>query len=480
MTRKHFLYAIAALSLAACSSDDFVTSSETPENTEGQAIELGVNPLALVSKGTGTVGDTEESGKNSWNGEIVRVYMFNKGTLTPATVSTWDNTGDGGTYYNTEVVTPKPTDETPVPSGIAHRKDNKVCYYPFKGSSDFWGYYLDDSDVVLDEEGNKTVDEQGNYVRYEPVVDGEQMYVPFQIDGTQDILTGQTLEKANPEDTEFYTSKGVELSELYSAKAARRGVQPTLKFAHKLARLTFTARAVSAEDGVNNQEKIDVMRVNAPNPADHLSSEDVYNMALADAGGDPYGQVNGGVYFDSLMVYSKNKGRLYFAYSDKSASQKQRIEWDVDSKGDALKGWLQLMAKPSPDSPSQSTVKMAGVQPNDVEPTKLGDAILVAPQDEYEFRIVMHQYVKEYSDEYYANNPKVYVRYTARKIVYPTFANAPYAIPLAAELAKKGVESVVSGVSYNIELGVAGLKMVVLGATLEPWIEGGDVNKDLD
>ena len=72
------------------------------------------------------------------------------------------------------------------------------------------------------------------------------------------------------------------------------------------------------------------------------------------------------------------------------------------------------------------------------------------------------------------------MRYTARKIVYPAFDNAPYAIPIAEELAKKGVESVVGGTSYNIELGVAGLKPVILGVTLEPWIEGGEVQKDLD
>jgi hypothetical protein len=72
------------------------------------------------------------------------------------------------------------------------------------------------------------------------------------------------------------------------------------------------------------------------------------------------------------------------------------------------------------------------------------------------------------------------VRYTARKIVYPAFDNAPYAIPLAEELAKQGVESVVGGTSYNIELGVAGLKMVILKTTLEPWVEGGEIQKDLD
>lgn len=492
MTVKYFLCAVAALSLAACSNDDFVAStgnSGSGVGDEYQAISLGIGTSvgneegAVTSKGTGTVGDTEESGKNSWNGEIIRVYMFNKGTLTPSSVSAWNAVGseliddsEASTFYNTEVVTPKPTDDTPIATGIVRRKDNKVCYYPLRGASDFWGYYLDDADVVLDAEGNKTVNEEGTYVRNAPVVDGEQMYVPFQIDGTQDILTGQTLEKDDASNTDFYTSKGVEASEIYSAKAARHDVQPTLKFRHKLARLTFTARAMSAEDGVNNTVEIPVRLVTA--------SDEVHRLAVADAGGDESGIVNGGVYFDSIFVYSKNKGKLYFAYTDKAdlhnGRNNQRIEWDVDSKGDAVKGWLKLYAKPDKDAANQNTVKMTGVQPNDEEPTKLGDAILVAPQDDYEFRIVMHQYVKMFSDEYYSIHPEIPVRYTARKIVYPAFDNAPYAIPLAAELAKKGVESVVGGTSYNIELGVAGLKMVVLGATLEPWVEGGDIQKDLD
>lgn len=489
MTGKIFLFAIAALSVAACSNDDIVSTSGNSGslvNNENQAISLSIGSSVgteVMSKGTGTVGDTEESGKNSWNGEIIRVYMFNKGTLTPSSVSAWKAIGseliddpEASTFYNTEVVTPKPTDDTPIATGLAQRKDNKICYYPLRGASDFWGYYIDDADVELDAEGNKKVDEKGNYIRKAPIVDGEQMYVPFQIDGTQDILTGQTLEKDDPTNTDFYTSKGLEASEIYSAKAARHDVQPTLKFRHKLARLTFTARAVHAEDGVNNPQQIEVMKVTA--------SDEAHKMAVADAGGDESGSVNGGVYIDSIFVYSKNRGRLYFAYTDKAdlhnGRNNQRIEWDVDSKGDALKGWLKLFTKPDKDAANQSTVKMAGVQPNDVEPAKVGDAILVAPQDDYEFRIVMHQYVKQFSEEYYKLHPSIPVRYTARKIVYPAFDNAPYAIPIAEELAKKGVESVVGGTSYNIELGVAGLKPVILGVTLEPWIEGGEVQKDLD
>lgn len=486
-TGKYFLYAIATLSVVACSNNEDNLYTTDPVVIGGEKIELGISSasdvVSVSSKGTGTVGDTEESGKNSWNGEIIRVYMFNKGTLVPSSVSAWTAVGseliddsDASTFYNTEVVTPKPTDDTPVATGLARRKDNKVCYYPLRGASDFWGYYLDDADVVRDADGNKTVDEEGRFVRNAPVVDGEQMYVPFQIDGTQDILTGQTLEKDDAGNTDFYTSKGVEVSELYSAKAARHSVQPTLKFRHKLARLTFTARAVHPEDGVNNTEEIPVKIVTA--------SDEVHKLAVADAGGNEDGSVNGGVYFDSIYVYSKNKGKLYFAYTDKAelhnGRNNQRIEWDVDANGNAVKGWLKLFAKPDKDAVNQNTVKMAGVQPNDVEPTRLGDAILVAPQDDYEFRVVMHQYVKQFSDEYYKQYPNIPVRYTARKIVYPAFDNAPYAIPLAEELAKKGVESVVGGTSYNIELGVAGLKMVVLETTLEPWIEGGDIERNLE
>lgn len=493
MIGKNFLFAISALAVTACSesyennTQNVYAFPNAPIYVDGNEyipVSMGVNTSSdILSKGTGTVGDTEESGKNSWNGEIIRVYMFNKGTLVPSSVSAWKASGselvddpEASTFYNTEVVTPKPTDDTPIATGIAHRKDNKVCYYPLRGASDFWGYYLDDADVVLDAEGKKKVDEEGNYVRNAPVADGEQMYVSFQIDGTQDILTGQTLEKDDPGNTDFYKSKGVEASELYSAKAARHDVQPTLKFRHKLARLTFTARAIFKEDGVNNEERIPVRIV--------TGSDAIHKTAVADAGGNEDGYVNGGVYFDSIFVYSKNKGRLYFAYTDKAdlhnGRNNQRIEWDVDASGNPLKGWVMLTAKPEKDSPSQNTVGLAGCQPNDIEPARIGDAILVAPQDDYEFRIVMHQYVKQFSDDHYRKHPDIPIRYTARKIVYPAFDNAPYAIPIAEELAKKGVESVVGGTSYNVELGVAGLKPVVLGATLEPWVEGGDVERPLD
>ena len=81
MTGKYFLYAIATLSVVACSNNEDNLYTTDPVVEAGEQIALNISSasdiVSVSSKGTGTVGDTEESGKNSWNGEVVRVYMFN-------------------------------------------------------------------------------------------------------------------------------------------------------------------------------------------------------------------------------------------------------------------------------------------------------------------------------------------------------------------------------------------------------------------
>ena len=80
MTGKIFLFVIATLAVTACSNSDesLYTTCPVVSPVEGrEQITLGVSSasdvISVSSKGTGTVGDTEESGKNSWNGEIIRV-----------------------------------------------------------------------------------------------------------------------------------------------------------------------------------------------------------------------------------------------------------------------------------------------------------------------------------------------------------------------------------------------------------------------
>ena len=238
-----FVAVAAAGMLASCSSDSLTAGSD-PTIEPGQKdlvpIEIGVaTPMARsgMTRGTGTVGAVEDGSGNAvnndgtvtgtpkaniWAGQKVNVYMFDQGTLDLAQF-------DGAAIFDNAVMDTPPATET-TNSGLAHYVDPSsgrylVKYYPLSRAYDFWGYRIDDA---------KNAD--GTAPATAPVKNGEgnKYQVKIKVDGSQDVLGAKTKD---PD----LDGTGLTSADLYSAKAARKGIQPKLDFNHLMTRLTFEA-----------------------------------------------------------------------------------------------------------------------------------------------------------------------------------------------------------------------------------------------
>ncbi len=258
--RKLFLFAtVAAAGLfASCSStDDALGEGSNPavENVDGDenaAIKIGIGNLAnMTTRGTGTVGGVGTSStdayfvENKWYGQYVNVYMFDHGTFKPTKETSTDTQG---MYENRKMVTPGSaenlivdgvyTGATPAASGEAMNFDASIKYYPLQGNYDFFGYHGDNAVTTtpsLMKTGTNGLEAATG------LDDATVMAVPFTIDGSQDLMTTKAmLTGDNKKDL-----KGSE--DYYSAKAARKGVQPVLTFNHLLSRLQFNLFAGTAE-----------------------------------------------------------------------------------------------------------------------------------------------------------------------------------------------------------------------------------------
>lgn len=262
MNKKfYFALALTAGLFASCSSDEVALAPQANlDDSQKAPIELKLGSLGNVTRGTGTVGSLAGAGDNVWAGQKFNVYMFDKGTLTLAQ----DELGNA-IYDNQEFASPNVlagvsadasakviaaagtdidgtnTVQDPNPDGLTLTEVNG--YFPQGGNFDFWAYRLDGA--------------QGANV---PALNGagDAMTVNFTIDGSQDIMVAKaapttaeeaTKQAADASHAEPYYHLGATAaddvleSQVYSAYAARRGMQPHLNFQHLLTRLAFTVKS---------------------------------------------------------------------------------------------------------------------------------------------------------------------------------------------------------------------------------------------
>lgn len=415
--------AVASLGLlASCSSDDDLSTGGNGKDGL-QQIKIGMGVQANVAtRGTGTVGAVGAE-NNKWAKQTVNVYMLNKGTLDLAKF------GEDPIYENTVLTTP--TDNA---SGIASELDEhgvaQYKYYPTtKTAFDFWGYRLDDANDATgtaDQEGtdSKVAVTSGKYV---PYTSGDSLLIGFKIDGTQDIMAG----KAVPTEEEIAKCGGVD--NIYSAFAARRDVQPNIKFEHLLSRLNFQVLA----------------------------------------GAESTTDANTGVKVTGITVKSKATGKLVIAYQGEATtfanvSDQLIVDKDADAEKDAaLLKELKVMQRDA--SSTSLTDNLVDLQP--VTPkwnngmalaTQVGEALLAIPANEYEITINLKQKVQVKGDKGHPTDPddfqeKEYT-YTAdlKNTVNP----------------EKGFEP---GYSYNVTITVYGLSEIQITTTLIPWKDGGNI-----
>lgn len=412
--------AVASLGLlASCSSDDDLSTGGNGKDGL-QQIKIGMGVQANVAtRGTGTVGAVGAE-NNTWAKQTVNVYMLNKGTLDLAKF------GDDPIYENTVLTTPADN-----ASGIATELVGGVPqykYYPTtKTAFDFWGYRLDDADVTAegDRDGSATAAaiKSGKFF---PYTSGDSLLIGFQIDGTQDIMAG----KAVPTEEEMNKCGGVD--NIYSAFAARRDVQPNIKFEHLLSRLNFQVLA----------------------------------------GAESTTDANTGVKVTGITVKSKATGKLVIAYQGEAAFENVSDQLIVDKDDDAEKDAallkeLKVMQRESTTAAlTDNLVDLKPVTPkwnNGMAlATQVGEALLAIPANEYEITINLQQKVQVKGDKSSPVDPDDFktkdYTYTAdlKNTVNPD----------------KGFEP---GYSYNVTITVYGLSEIQITTTLIPWKDGGNI-----
>ena len=410
--------AVASLGLlASCSSDDDLSTGGNGKDGL-QQIKIGMGVQANVAtRGTGTVGAVGEK-ENTWANQTVNVYMLNKGTLDLAMF------GEDPIYENTVLTTP--TDNA---SGIATEFVNDVPqykYYPTtKTAFDFWGYRLDDANdtTATDQEGSATAAAIENN-KFVPYINGDSLLIGFKIDGTQDIMAG----KAVPTEVDITKCGGED--NIYSAFAARRDVQPNIKFEHLLSRLNFQ---------VLDGKKIET------------TDEDK------------------AVKVTGITVKSKATGKLVIAYKGEAAFENVSDQLIVDNDADSVKDAALLKElKVMQRDGGNLNADLVALQP--VTPkwnngtamaTQVGEALLAIPANKYEITINLEQEVQVTGDKDHPTPGD----FQTKKYTY----NADLKNTVNPG---KGFEP---GYSYNVTITVYGLSEIQITTTLIPWKDGGNI-----
>lgn len=403
--KRIFLYAIMAAGvLASCSQseNEGLPQSEPVDLTpSADVIQLSAAaPSVTVSSSTrsaGTIGGDANTITNTWSGQKLYIYACQKDSKTGVTMS--DRIADLSTYAlrNEEGVV-----ETGIKTSGVTWKDNESRYFPRSGAYDFFGYYGDDA--VTGEPMSEVIG--GTNV----------LYKNFTITGTEDLM----IAKAELSDDDKAKLSADDYNKAYSSYAARRGVQPSMKFEHLLTRLVFNIKGMGAASPEN-------------------------------------------VYVQSISVKSKNEGKLVFVYAD---NKNKGIQWTT---ADAARVSLSLQERVDGIMSPLSDRTYYASAADATTPTAVGEALLVEPGVEsYEIEVAVKQELDKDG-----NAIPVDKQTETYKLVLK-------ASDVTKEGAAAGITSFAASNSYNVTIAVYGVEKIELKAELGEWLNGGDINLNPD
>ena len=408
--KKYFFFALAAAGLlSSCSSDDTVAGTEV-ENDELVPIQIGFGGGSVSvdeTRGTGTVGGYQATEENKWHSQKFNVYMLKKGTMEIAQF-------EGADIYKNQLFTAPGTafaamGDNPVgprTSGIARPDDNKIKYYPTQDNFDFFAYRLDDATSAT------------------PAFVGDSLSVDFTINGSQDILVA----KAIPTTADINTLKAINgnaanADRYYSSFSARHGVQPNLNFKHLLTRLTFQVMPKGNSTDATSHIVIDAIKV----------------------------------------VAKKTKGTLTIAKVGDNNGDSQKITWYETTAPVELALMQRDSTKLVDPITNIDSLALIAMNPFSFKGLKtdtayaVGEALLLAPETEYELKVYGHQEIlDEYGETTTHTNTFVYTDKIQKPSQYT---------PLMA-----------SSVSYNVIISLWGVSNISINAELNGWTDGSAAN----
>ena len=489
--RKSFIFATmaAAALFAGCSSSDDLASNPGEEgidtDAEKAAIEIGVASRGanMTMRGTGTVGDIEGEATNIWNGEQINVLMYD---INEDGTPTFNFTGGTNPLYNGNLLVTPLTAETKA-SGIAKEISDgdpytnpgaatyKVKYYPTKGRSDFWGYYLGGYGAVT---ANASAATNGNtLIESDGQAEIPYRSVAFTIDGTHDLMVakapttvgiaGNTIftaealtENQEHEITTDGTLAARAKANSYSATAARQGLQPDLVFKHVLSRLQFKVKAGN-EKAATCGVTVTGIKVRSKKTGELIVAYDYSKGAFETAKRVIWGKVEAEENFDGDPAIAAGTVVTDNKYFPALALQERTGGDPYDRTMKALSPVALTWHANDPDSDIKT----------------VGEALLVAPQDSY-YIIVDYTINSGSEAAWYAD--------------YPSDVNPgePTVPALATPVAQPALESKVvrtakkddgvtpkafaAGESYLITITLYGPEQIKITATLTGWDQQDD------
>lgn len=501
--KKQFFYAAMAIAfMASCTSEDNVVVdpvNPTPEEDK-VAIELGIssNAMTIGSRGTGMVGGVVEEGVTSgddydkattWNSQKLYVTMVNrkdgsevlengKPIFDGLEFRAPSSEATGADMNNIRIYTSNGYDKESDMGTLQHK------YYPITGGYDFYGYHLDDAQGTL----NITPAVLGT--------DGTSVTTPatatvtgITIDGTQDIMAAKT------QDVSSYSDFNP-----FSAKSARNNIKPELTFKHQLARLKFYVRSGEGSDAAKNyMDKNNDPKTREDYEISASNWTDKVNIDFSKFDG----MLDGAIYVTDIKLLDVNN----------------KIKLDLVSQTavneDATLGDFSLMTTPTTDvekeentnndKDANTLIDLKPVAPeyawgyngtptgetdevNNLDGTKatpIGESIMFLPvgngtdaatstgtDETIQIQVTLGQCLIDTENE--ATTPHEYTYYWD--------SPEPVTLTLNANDLDVTDENKVfkPGKSYNVYITIYGRERIEISATLEPWVEGGDINTDIE
>ena len=399
-------------------------------------------------------------------------------------------------------------------------------YYPVTGNYTFYGWHIDDAKLTLKDEKPDTVFGISEGAK-------QALLKGIQINGTQDLLAANTIEipaalgdaTSNP----YYTAGSAVVDSYadmvdkqFSARTARNGFTPILNFKHTLARLEFFVKSGKGSDAALNYMKeeksegtttyvatgrngYEIMNavVNDENPE---TAENYDNWAGTDEEFTKYseaGMLNGAIYVTSVKLLG-----VYDNVELDLVNQTANIKAESAKAADGFA----LMSSPTQneieENENKNLVALKAVAPkyaygykldaidnsNGTSADKVGESIMylpVAEQDAEGKQIGTDQIIKiqvqlgqcliktedEKKDD---NNPTKFTYYWDTPKPVTLVLNASNIKVPAVEGETPLTKEFAVGRSYNVYITIYGRERIELSANLVPWVEGGDIDTDIE
>lgn len=428
--KKFFFFAAAAIVAAACAKEAPQTSGQTQVEVAAPAEDGAPMAIAFGTNLKATVATKAQGSVDTWNANQ-KLYVYGFEVL-PNKDAEGNNIGGSYLDYTADPYIDNVSAMSPAQAlddedkavitlsgalDVKNPKDGSYYYYEGNKTYDFFGYYIDDLPSA-------------------PVPTKNGIYVPVTLTGGEDIMVAKadkTEDYENAVDKDLFKGdkNSWNVNYAYSAYAARRGIQPTLKFEHQLVQFTFNIESGS-DDAVAQGLKVEGLSLTA--------------------------------------LYQAN---LYVAGATLGFQ-------DINAEKKALKLFgFEPYAVPNSETETQN--EEGEIVKEKTKPVKIGDCIMAIPNttipaegDKFEGTLYLSQKGVTVTETDENNNllPGMPVNFTLKFSEVKDVPVNEEGLPV--------ISAFEAGYSFDVTIKVYSLEEIEISAELTEWVNGGNVNIDTD